>query len=150
MHEKTAGGRLRSRLRLVPLTAVMPMMSAAAADHSGPVAAADHRRAAEGLVELCAQVLRGRHPLAAMRRVASAAAFGQFTALYGRLTRARGEPPVTLRLSRTDAGPGGSVDMVAIVQAGRRVRALTMRAVRTPRSGWQLTQCQLVGRYLGP
>ncbi|MGH8879528.1 MAG: Rv3235 family protein, partial [Stackebrandtia sp.] len=94
-------------------------------------------------------VLRGRHPLTAMRRVASAAAFQQFSVLYGRLTRGS-EPPVTLRLSRSDAGPGGTVDMVAIVQVGRRVRALSMRAARTTRSGWQLTLCQLVGRYLGP
>lgn len=148
---------LSSRLRLIPLTSVMPILAARTPvprptalerrpHNTNPATShRDLRRAAESLVELCAQVLRGRHPLSAIRRVADARAFGQFTALFRRTRPLRPHAePVSLRLSHTATDPSGALTMVALMRTGDRVRAVSLCArPRSPR-GWQLTLCQLI------
>lgn len=147
-------GRLSSKLRLIPLTSVMPILAArpparpTELQRRAPeptVSARDLRRAAESLVELCAQVLRGRHPLSAIRRVADPRAFAQFTTLFRRTRPLRpNAEPVSLRLSHTATDPSGVLTMVALMRAGDRVRAVSLCArPRSPR-GWQLTLCQLI------
>lgn len=136
---------MRPRLRLLPLSAVLPMLKPPAAPSRAAVPGTDpeRRRAAEGLVELCAQVLRGRHPLAAVQRRADRIAFGQFAALHRRFRSAR-PVPVSLRLRHSDVDASGGLSMVAILRAGELVRAMSLRAGHSPRSGWRLTQCRLV------
>lgn len=139
-------GPLRSRLRLIPLSAVLPMLSAPATTPAPPRPDRDERRrTAEGLVELCAQVLRGRHPLAAIQRKSDRAAFGQFAALYRRFRSGRADAaPVSLRLRHSDTDASGGLTMVAILNTGDQVRAMSLCARDNPPAGWRLTRCQLV------
>lgn len=134
------------RLRLVPLAAALPMLAAP------PPAPApmrpdpeECRRVAEGLVELCALVLHGRHPLAAVQRKADRAAYGHFAALYRRFRSGRpGSGPVSLRLRHSDTDASGGINMVAILTAGGVVRAMSLGAEHRSPVGWRLTRCQLV------
>ena len=57
--------------------------------------------------------------------------------------RLRGDT-LRIRVGRSSQVRAGTVDIVAVIRAGDRVRAVDLQVCTSVRPGWQLTLCHLV------